>query len=176
VSKLSRSDWPEKGNSYGIKLHILCLVILLISSTIWTSCGGAETPVQPAQPSSGDERPSLPVNRPDLAISAIEIFPTQQQTGTHFAINIYVKNMGQAPSGKYDLAIFIKDVSHDSTYPVGTFRQDALQPGDNVVAYSSTNRLVNDPGSYQAHVEIEPFLFEDSNTNNNTAIRAFTVK
>jgi len=109
-------------------------------------------------------------------ISAIEVFPGQPQAGQHFAVNVYVKNAGQAPSGEYDLAIFIKDVSRGSIYPVGTFRKEGLQPGENIAAYSSTDRLVNDPGSYQVHVEIQPFLFEDGNDQNNTAIWAFTVK
>jgi hypothetical protein len=111
-----------------------------------------------------------------LAISAIELFPAQPQAGQRFAVNVYVQNAGQAASGEYDLAIFIKDVSRGSTYPVGTFRREGLQPGENITAYTSTDRLVNDPGSYQVHVEIQPFLFEDGNTRNNTSIWAFSVR
>jgi hypothetical protein len=78
--------------------------------------------------------------------------------------------------GPIDLAIFIKDISRGSTYPVGTFRQPGLQPGENIAAYTSTDRRVNDPGSYQVHVEIQPFQFEDNNSQNNVFIWAFTVK
>ena len=109
-------------------------------------------------------------------ISAIEVFPAQPQAGVRFAVNVYVKNAGEAPSGKYDLAMFIKDVSRGSTYPVGTFRREEMQPGENIGVYSSTDMLVNYPGSHQVHVEIEPFLWEDGNEQNNTAIRAFTVQ
>lgn len=101
-----------------------------------------------SNPSSGDEQLPQPESLPDLVISAIEVFPAQPQFGQHFAVNVYVKNARQAPSGEYDLAIFIKDVSSRSTYPVGTFRKEGQQPGKNIVAYSSTNRLLNDPGSY----------------------------
>lgn len=59
---------------------------------------------------------------------------------------------------------------------VGTFRLEGLQPRDNVPAYGSTDRLVNDPGSYQVHAEIKPFLFEDGDAQNNTSIWTFSVK
>jgi hypothetical protein len=109
-------------------------------------------------------------------ISAIEVFPAQPKAGQHFAVNVYVKNAGQAPSGEFDLAISIKDVSRGSTYPVGTFRKGGLRPGENIPAYSSTDRLVNYPGSYQVRVEIQPVLFKDGNDQNNTMTRAFTVE
>ena len=158
--------------------------LLLIGTIIWTGCdlmpwidgGGGATPPQQPQPPGGNEQPPKPDPLPDLSISAIEVFPAQPQSGQHFTLNVYVKNAGQAQSGEYDLAIFIRDVSRGSTYPVGTFRAGRLHPGDNVVAYSSSDRLVNDPGSYQVHVEINPWLFEDGNNQNNEAIWAFTVK
>lgn len=155
------------------RLRTLGLVaLLLIGTIIWTGCGGGETPPQPP---GGDEQPPPPEPLPDLVISAIEVFPVQPQAGQDFAVKVYVKNAGQAPSGEYDLAISIKDVSRGSTYPVGTFRKAGLQPGKNILAHSSTDRLVYDPGSYQVHVEIQPFLFEDGSDQNNTARWAFTV-
>ena len=157
------------------KLRTVVLVTLL-SITVLTGCGGGGGVSPQPQPPSGGKQPPTPELRPDLVISAIEVFPAQPQAGQHFALNVYVKNAGQAPSGKYDLAISIKDVSRGATYPVGTFRSDGLQPGENVTAYSSTDRLVNFPGSHQVLVEIKPFLFEDGNAQNNTAIWAFTVK
>jgi len=152
--------------------YILLLAALLLSGTaMQTNCDGEKTPPEPqVTPPSDQPRP-----RPDLAVSAVEVFPVQPRAGTRFALNVYVKNAGQAPSGAYDLKIFIKDVSRSLTYPVGTFRREGLQPGENVVAYSSTDRVVNDPGGYQVHVEIQPFLFEDGNTQNNQAIWAFTA-
>lgn len=160
------------------RLHTVGLAILLLMGTvIWTSCGAGPGPSQP-QPTapSGGQQPSKPEPRPDLVISAIEVFPTQPEAGIQFAVNVYVQNAGQAASGEYDLAIFIQDVSRGSTYPIGTFRREGLQPGEDIVAYSSTDRLVNFSGSHQVHVEIQPFLFEDGNTQNNTSIWAFTVK
>lgn len=152
--------------------YILALAALLLSSTaIQTNCDGEKKPPGP----QGTLRTDQPRPRPDLVVSTIEVFPVQPHAGTPFALNVYVKNAGSAPSGAYDLKIFIKDVSRSLTYPVGTFRRQGLQPGENVVAYSSTDRLVNDPGAYQVHVEIEPFLFEDGNPQNNQAIWAFTV-
>ena len=155
---------------------LLVAVLMLALATL--ACGEDETPPPRPQPlpTSPGEQPPQPEPLPDLVISAIEVFPGQPQAGQSFAVNVYVRNAGQAPSGEYDLALFIRDVSRGSTYPIGTFRNEPLQPGENVVAYSSMDRLVNDPGSFQVHVEITLFIFEDGNTQNNTSIWAFTVQ
>ena len=109
-------------------------------------------------------------------ISAIQVFPVQPQSGQRFALNVYVRNAGSAPSGEYDLAIFIRDVSRGSTYPIGTFRKGRLQPQENIPAYSSNDRLVNFPGSYQVYAEIRPFLSQDANYQNNKRIWSFTAR
>ncbi len=162
---------------------IWLVILLLTGAVIWTGCdfmpwtdNGGETPPQQPQPPDDNAQPPQPDPLPDLMISAIEVFPAQPQSGQHFTLNVYVRNAGQAPSGAYDLAIFIRDVSRGSTYPVGTFRKDGLHPGDNVAAYGSADRLVNDPGSYQVHVEIAPWQSKDGNEQNNVTIWAFTVK
>jgi len=152
------------------------VVFLLIGTMIWSGCERGKSPPPPPPPASGNKQQPPPESLPDLMISAIEVFPAQPKAGQHFTVNVYVRNAGQAPSGKYDLAISIKDVSHGSTYPVGTFREEGLKPGEDVPAYSSTDRLVNNPGSYQVHVEIQPFNFTDGNSQNNTAIKAFAVE
>jgi hypothetical protein len=113
---------------------------------------------------------------PDLAISAIRVHPAQPRAGHYFTVNVYVKNAGQAPSGKYDVAVSIRDVSRGSTYPGGTFPGEGLHPGEDIPAYSSADRRVNYPGRYHLQVEIRPLGFEDGNAQNNTAIWAFTVK
>jgi hypothetical protein len=165
------------------KLHTSVIIaLLMIISMIIISCDILETPQppqqpqQPQQPPSGGEQPPQPEPLPDLVIAAIEVFPAQPQAGQYFSVNVYVNNVGKAPSGEYDLALFIRDVSRGSTYPIGTFRREKLQPGENIVAYSSSDRLVNDSGSFQVHAEIQPFLFQDGNNQNNALIWAFTVK
>ena len=169
-----RKEDKMKMGAY-FRLCTASLVPFLVFGTIiWTGCPKRPTP-SPSPPGPAPQ-PSSAQQLPDLAISAIEVFPVQPSAGQDFAVNIYVKNVGQVASGAYDLAIFIRDVSRGSTYPVGTFRQPGLGPGENVVAYTSTDRLVNFPGSYQTHVTIRPFLFKDGSDQNNTAIWAFTVK
>ena len=165
------------------KLHFEVLVMFFLIGTIFLiSCGGGNTPGSNGEktPGSVEENltPQTPPQEPlpDLVISTIEVFPEQPKAGIHFAINVYVKNAGQLPSGEYDLKIYIIDVSRQETYPVGTFRKEAMQPGEKYVVYSSTDRLVNNPGAYQVHVEITPFLFKDGDDQNNTSIWAFTVK
>lgn len=164
-----------KAQAY-FRLHAVSLAtLLLIGAIVWTGCDKRETP-PPQPPAGGGEQPPPPERLPDLVISAIQVLPAEPQAGQRFALNVYVKNAGQAPSGQYDLAMFIKDVSRGSTYPVGTFRKERMQPGEDIPAYSSTDRLVNDPGAYQVHVEIQPFGFRDGNEQNNTAVRAFNAR
>ncbi|MBU1879531.1 MAG: hypothetical protein KJ734_11320 [Chloroflexi bacterium] len=153
------------------------LIAIVLGLLLGCICPGpTPTPPQPQPPGGGQPPAPQPAARPDLIISAIEVFPAQPTAGQRFALNVYVRNQGQAASGQYDLAISIRDVGRSSTYPAGTFRQSGLQPGENVVAYTSTDRLVNDPGSYQVQVEIKPFLFTDGETGNNSAAWAFIVK
>jgi len=166
-----------KSRAY-FRLHTIGLVIIfLIGTIVWTGCdkdGSTGSQGNNGAPSQPSPQPSPPL--PDLVISTIQVFPNQPQAGQRFTLNVYVKNAGRAPSGKYDIAISIKDVSRGSTYPVGTFRKDGLRPGEDIPAYNSSNLLVNYPGSHQVHVEIKPFGFDDGNYQNNTTIRAFTVK
>jgi hypothetical protein len=110
----------------------------------------------------------------DLAISTIEVLPAQPRAGEVFALNVYVTNLGEAPSGAFELAISIRDVTRGSTYPVGTFRGESLQPGEDVPVFSSTDRRVNDPGSFQVQVELSP-LGPDGNDQNDKKNRAFTA-
>lgn len=163
-------------DGYLKRLVVGLAVLFLISAFFWAgrSDGGASS--QPARPQTNQKQPASSAPLADLEISAIEVFPAQPQAGQQFAVNVYVTNSGQAQSGEYDLAISIKDVGRGATYPVGTFRNAGLQPGENVVAYTSSDRLVNDPGSFQVHVEIKPFLYEDGDLQNNTNIWAFTVQ
>ena len=112
--------------------------------------------------------------RAHLLISAVEVSATSPKLGQRFPLEVYVKNVGEAPSGEYDLRIFIKDVSNGYKNDIGTFRRKGLQPGEEAAAYFSRSRPVDHPGSYQLCAEIQPFIFEDSTTNN-PEIRYFTV-
>jgi len=149
------------------------LAFVLVSAAV--ACGGGDEWVPPPSSTNG-EQPTSPELSPDLVISAIEVFPAQPESGQSFALNVYVANQGQASSGEYDVAISIEDISHGSTYPIGTFRRGAMNVGESYCVYSSTNVLVNYPGSYQVNVEIIPFLFDDGNTWNNSVSKPFTAK
>ena len=111
---------------------------------------------------------------PDLSISAIEILPHRPRFGVDFALNVYATNAGQVASGDFEVSIFIKDKNRGNIYPVGTFRKRKMHPGENYTIYSSTKRLVNDPGIFEVHVEIKPFK-TDANEHNNRKIKTFTV-
>jgi hypothetical protein len=91
-----------------------------------------------------------------------------------FPLDVYVKNVGHVLSGEYDLRILIKNPSNGYKGEIGILRRKGLQPGEEVLAYSSRSGPINDPGSYQVQAEIIPFLFEDS-TPGNMEIRDFTV-
>ncbi len=159
------------------RLRTAGIVLLLLSGTmIWTGCKKKPKPSAPPPPSSGGQAsPSKPLSS-DLVISKITVIPAEPKAQTPFTVRVFVQNAGQKPSGQYDLAMFILDVSRNSTYPIGTFRQSGLQPGEVVRAYSSTDRLVNYPGAHQVWAEIKPFNFEDGNNRNNKEGLGFTVK
>lgn len=116
-----------------------------------------------------------PESVPDLMVSAIEVFPAQPQSGQSFSLNVYVTNVGQAPSGEYDVAINIEDISRGSVYPIGTFRQGPMNPEEDYCVYSSANVLVNFPGGHQVNVEIIPFQFEDGDPSNNSVFKPFSA-
>jgi len=116
-----------------------------------------------------------PQQLPDLSVASVDIFPSEPRAGERFTAVVYVANIGSASSGEYDLAMNMKDVSRGSAYPVGTFRQSPLQPGEQVAAWSSDQLMVNEPGAHQFRVEIKPFNFNDRNEQNNVYGWAFTV-
>jgi len=160
------------------KVAILAVVIVLVGLGVVVLASlddGGGAPPPPGPPPPGDDEPITPESHPDLMVSAIEVFPAQPQSGQAFSLNVYVTNAGQAPSGEYDVAINIEDISHGSIYPIGTFRQGAMSPGENHCVYSSTNVLVNFPGSYQVNVEIIPFQFEDGDPSNNSVTKPFSA-
>jgi hypothetical protein len=163
------------------RIAILTILFLLLgTAAVACDCGGGGGGEPPTSPSSPDEdgggATTTPESRPDLVVSQIEVFPVYPQAGQFFSVNVYVSNQGQAPSGSYDIAIDIEDVSHGGTYPIGTFRRGAVNPGENYCAYTSTNVRVNDPGDYRVNVDIIPFQFEDGSTWNNSVYKPFTVK
>ena len=153
------------------------IVVLLVIATLGLllNCGPEPQPPPPSRetppPPSGETPPPA---HPDLAIVDVKIYPSQPQAGKVFKAVVYVTNQGNTASGEFDLAMHIKDVSRSSTYPVGTFRQSALQPGDQV-PWQSGDLMVNESGAHQYWVEIVPFLFEDGNEQNNTYGWAFQV-
>jgi hypothetical protein len=158
-----------------MKRHSLAGVVLIILSiALLAGCddNGYGGDGSGGNGGNGDGGGAQPM--PDLAISAIEVFPAQPTAGQRFTLNVYVTNRGDADSAPYELAISIRDVSRGSTYPVGTFSQSSLRPGENIPAYADQNRLVNDAGSFQVQVEIIP-SGADGNTGNNATNWAFTV-
>jgi hypothetical protein len=159
-----------------LRSHVVVLItILVIGAAALTGCGN-RSPSNPLPPPPDNNFPPSPQYFPDLTVSRIEVFPAQPKAGQRFTLNIYVQNAGQAPSGAYDLAVSLKNTSRNLTYPLGTFRQRVLRPGENAAVFSSQDVLVNEPGSFQALVEIKPFDFRDGNDRNNTATWAFSVQ
>lgn len=152
--------------------HALIVGLVLFVAVI--ACDGetATPPPPPVEPPQQEEPPSA--GQPDLVVTSIEVVPAQPQPGVPFAVFVYIVNEGDAPSGEYDLAMHISDVSRGSTYPVGTFRQSALDPGEQRT-WQTDSRMVSDPGPFQYWVEIQPFLFEDGNVANNSMAWQFEV-
>jgi hypothetical protein len=111
----------------------------------------------------------------DLTISLIGVIPEMTTSGTRFYGEVYIANQGKAPSGAYDLALDIRDISRNLTYPIGTFREEPMFPGEQVPVWSSHNLVVKDPGSFQLWAEIRPLGFQDGSDMNNFKGWQFTV-
>ena len=145
-----------------------------------TGTGCEEKVVPPSGPSTS--RPTTsPQPQPrveakaDLRIARIETLPREPRAGEHFTVNVYVRNAGKTSSGAYDLVMRVRDVTRGGTYPIGTFRKTGLRSGEQVVAFTKNDLLVNSGGSHQLVVEIRPFDFADSNASNNAGLLSFHV-
>jgi hypothetical protein len=112
---------------------------------------------------------------PDLVVSGVQIYPATPTAGKNFTVAVYVKNQGNAVSGQFDLQMHIKNLDRGYTYPIGTFRRNAMKPGEQI-PWQKQDVMVNEPGAFQFIVEIVPFLFQDGNKMNNHIIRPFHVK
>lgn len=136
---------------------LLTVAFAIATALSLLSCSPAPYPTSPPPPPPKPTEPSQPqpAAQPNLAVAAVHVYPGQPQAGQRFTVVVYVTNNGNAVSGDYDLAMHIKDVSRGYTYPVGTFRQSGLHPGEQV-PWQTDDRMVNDPGSFQYWVEIVP--------------------
>jgi hypothetical protein len=150
------------------KLFVMFVLMVVIALS-----GCNKPPEQPQQPDQPGQ--TIQQQMPDLSVAAVDISPSKPQAGVRFAGVVYVTNIGTASSGQYDIAMYMKDVSRGNIYPVGTFRQNPMQPGVKNSVWTSDQLMVNDPGSYQFWVEIKPFLFTDGNEQNNIYGKAFDV-
>lgn len=147
--------------------------VMIIFAVVCAGCDGPSD--GPLTPTPTPTTEPTPQQLPDLSVASVDIFPSEPRAGERFTAIVHITNKGSTPSGDYDLAMNMKDVSHDFTYPVGTFRQSPLQPGEQVAAWSSDQLMVNEPGAHQFWVEIEPFNFNDGNEQNNKYGWTFTV-
>lgn len=167
-----RKKWPKIALA-----SVIVIVIILIISIVVTQRSKPPR-VEPKPPGGITPRPLekiRPIGQPDLTVSSVSIFPAQPAAGHQFRIVVYVRNIGNAASGEYDLAMHIKDLSRGYSYPVGTFRLEPLHPGENVPWQSELLR-VNYPGAHEVLVEIRPFNFADRNTQNNSSRKGFQVQ
>lgn len=160
-----------------MKRIVISAALIFLLSIAASCCPSTSTPTPtptgtPTLPNGGGDGTQA---YPDLVVSHIDVYTHAPQAGMYqYDLVVYVANQGQAQSGDFDLVIFTEDIGRGLTYPIGTFRVQQLNPGDDAPVYSSTH-AVNNPGSYQVHVEIIPFNFEDGNTQNNYKIWAFTT-
>lgn len=142
---------------------------IIILGSLFVGCSPAAPTLPSLQPIPvGTIAPS----QPDLVVVGVNLYPSQPQASQVFRAVVTIKNQGNAPSGEYDIGMTIKDVSRGYAYPVGTFRQTALQPGEQV-PWQSNDLMVNDPGAFQYWVEIMPFNFQDGDEQNNVYGWAF---
>ena len=141
---------------------------LLFVMILLAGCGGGESNKKQA---SVTATPAVP----DLAVTKIELSPAQIGVGQSFTIQVYVANLGGAASSSYDLKIDLRDVTRGTTSPIGTQRGQSLAPGEEVLAYETGQRQINQAGSYQVQVRLTP-AGTDSDAGNNGKDKAFTVQ
>jgi hypothetical protein len=141
---------------------------LLFVMILLAGCGGGESNKKQA---SVTATPAVP----DLAVTKIELSPAQIGVGQSFTIQVYVANLGGAASSSYDLKIDLRDVTRGTTSPIGTQRGQSLAPGEEVLAYETGQRQINQAGSYQVQVTLTP-SGTDSDAGNNGKDRAFAVQ
>ncbi len=140
---------------------------LLIVVVLLAGCGGDK----------GDKKSSATATPavPDLAVTKVELNPTQIGLGQSFTIKVYVANLGGTASDQYDLKINLRDVTRGTTSPVGTLQGQSIAPGKEVLAYETGQRQINETGSYQVQVELTP-AGKDSDTDNNRKNQAFSIQ
>ena len=164
---------------YHLRLGSPGLVVLLfITGLFCLGCNPPEPtpkpkPLMPGGQAAGAQlKPAPP--RPDLAVASTQVYNNPQKP-RHIMFTVDVTNLGNAPSGDYDLLMNIKDVSRGAVYPVGTFRRTTMKPGEKYCVYQEMDRMVNNSGPHQLYVEIRPFMFEDGNPSNNIVTKDFYV-
>ena len=128
------------------------------------------------QAGTADPGDDSPTTQSDLVVTGIEISPRVPKAGHPFSLRIRIRNQGNAPSGEFLVQIHIRDVGRKSTYPVGSFRQKPLRPGEEIVAYTSERRMVNDFGFHRVHAEIRPLDSRAENSGKSSAAFGFAVK
>lgn len=149
------------------------VLLILIITVLLAGCGGDDDKNE-NKGNSGPAPTATPVMA-DLAVTNIELDPAQVAAGQPFTIKVYVTNRGNAPSGGYDLDVNLRDVTRGTTSPVGALKGQSIAPGEEVLAYETGQRTLDQSGSFQVLVDLRP-AGPDRETNNNKQNRAFTIQ
>ncbi len=116
-----------------------------------------------------------PAHGPDLTIRNIEVHPVEPQAGEFFTFTVYIANIGDAPSGEYDVKEYIRDTGSPQDYRlVGSVRAPSVA-ADQTIPWEHEHAPIYKPGRYQVRFEIEPNGFEDANLKNNEYYWEFIV-
>ena len=94
------------------RLLIVLSSLLLGAALLLSGCGGDDD-----QDDNSSDQPATP----DLAITNIELDPEQISAGQAHIVKVYVSNVGDAPSGEYDLTITLRDVTRGTSSPIYPF-------------------------------------------------------
>lgn len=146
--------------------RLFAMLTLVIAAT--AGCEEESPRVQPPEPAP-PTAPTTPAPRADLSIDSILVHPQQPRAGAPFTITVYVKNVGEDPSGPYDLVIKFTKVSQEME-TLAVERKEPLGTGNvKHVWFSETHgiELRKEPGFYQVYADIRPVGFADTNEQNN---------
>lgn len=114
---------------------------------------------------------------PDLAVAAINIFPSNPSAKGNFYVDVYVTNIGDENSSKeFTLTVKIIHFETGNFLPLGAHTiKDILLPGEQFKVWHTYEAMVNESGVYQISAEIISDNFEEKDESNNIKIVTFAA-
>ena len=153
------------------RLLVFALLAIILLTTV--ACN-REEPTPTPFPTPG------PIDRSEIAITSIEIVPSQPAAGQEFNVTITVQNTKGHTEGLFSYSIYVHEtetgLNYSPEYAEGSDRyKNKLDVGESVrlVGYYP-NGVPNAGSHYQAVAEINSNSVEDNESNNQATLNFTT--